>query len=64
VAISLLYGDTEDQRNAALAAPDPLAVPWIAAALDRMSEVLADLVSGAATRPRETAGSQAVALTA
>jgi aspartate/methionine/tyrosine aminotransferase len=62
VAISLLYGDTEEQRDTALAAPDPLTVPWIAAALDRMSEVLADLTSGAA-HPHEAA-SPAVALTA
>jgi aspartate aminotransferase len=43
VATSLLYGETDDQREAALTSPDPVSVPWIAAALDRASEVLADL---------------------
>jgi hypothetical protein len=63
VATSLLYGDTDEQRKAALAAPDPLALPWIAAALDRATEVLTDLVTGAA-RPRDAAGPVRVALTA
>ncbi|MUL42503.1 pyridoxal phosphate-dependent aminotransferase [Streptomonospora sp. PA3] len=40
VATSLLYGDTDEQRRAALAADDPLALPWIAEHLDRLSEVL------------------------
>ncbi|MWA04649.1 aminotransferase class I/II-fold pyridoxal phosphate-dependent enzyme [Actinomadura sp. LD22] len=43
VAPSLLYGETDEQRLAALASPDPAALPWIAAGLDRLSEVLADL---------------------
>jgi aspartate aminotransferase len=43
LATGLLYGDTDEQREAALAAPDPLALPWIAAALDRIAEMLADL---------------------
>jgi aspartate/methionine/tyrosine aminotransferase len=43
LATGLLYGDTEEQRAAALAAPDPLALPWIAAALARISDMLADL---------------------
>ena len=43
VATSLLYGDTDEQRLAALADPDPAALPWIAAGLDRISEVLDDL---------------------
>jgi aspartate aminotransferase len=34
VAIGLLYGDTDAQRELALAAPGPLTLPWIAAALD------------------------------
>jgi aspartate/methionine/tyrosine aminotransferase len=59
VATSLLYGETDEQRLAALAAPDPAGLPWIAAALDRASEVLADLTSGALCEERET-----VALTA
>jgi aspartate aminotransferase len=41
----MLYGETEAQRSAALAASDPCALPWIAAALDRLEEVLADLIT-------------------
>jgi aspartate aminotransferase len=40
-ATSLLYGETEAQRSAALEAADPCALPWIAASLDRLDEVLA-----------------------
>ncbi|GAA0229256.1 aminotransferase class I/II-fold pyridoxal phosphate-dependent enzyme [Actinomadura nitritigenes] len=43
VAPSLLYGETDEQRLAALASPDPASLPWIAGGLDRLSEVLADL---------------------
>jgi aspartate aminotransferase len=43
LATGLLYGDTDEQREAALAAPDPLALPWIAAALARIEDMLADL---------------------
>jgi aspartate aminotransferase len=43
LATGLLYGDTEQQREAALAAPDPLALPWIAAALAGIEGMLADL---------------------
>jgi aspartate aminotransferase len=43
VATGLLYGDTDEQREQALAAPDPLRLPWISAALARLTEVLADL---------------------
>jgi aspartate aminotransferase len=50
VATALLYGETDEQRNAALNAVlnsgDPCALPWIAAALDRLQEVLADLTRG------------------
>ena len=38
-----LYGETDEQQEAALAAPDPLALPWIAAELARLGEILADL---------------------
>ncbi|MFI0356050.1 pyridoxal phosphate-dependent aminotransferase [Actinomadura sp. 9N407] len=53
VATSLLYGETDEQRLAALAAPDPVALPWIAAGLDRLTEVLNDLktASGHALAP-------------
>jgi aspartate aminotransferase len=47
VAISLLYGETDEQRIAALTAQDPAALPWIAAALDRATEVLTGLTAGA-----------------
>ncbi|HET9379649.1 MAG TPA: pyridoxal phosphate-dependent aminotransferase [Streptomyces sp.] len=46
-ATSRLYGDTDEQRDAALAAPDPLALPWIGAAVDRVAEVLSALTDGA-----------------
>jgi aspartate aminotransferase len=44
-ATSLLYGETEAQRTAALNAADPCSLPWIAASLDRLDEVLGDLTS-------------------
>jgi aspartate aminotransferase len=43
LATGLLYGDTDQQREAALAADDPLALPWISASLDRLAEILADV---------------------
>jgi aspartate aminotransferase len=43
LATGLLYGETGEQQEAALAAPDPLALPWIAAELARLGEILADL---------------------
>ena len=43
VATSLLYGDSDPERHAALNSSDPCALPWIAASLDRLDEVLADL---------------------
>ncbi len=43
VATGLLYGETAEEQERALAAADPLALPWIAAALDRLEEVLAGL---------------------
>ncbi|MCX4761540.1 pyridoxal phosphate-dependent aminotransferase [Streptomyces sp. NBC_01275] len=50
-ATSRLYGDTDEQRHAALAADDPRELPWIRASLDRIAEALADLTGGrAATR--------------
>lgn len=47
LATGLLYGDTPEQRKAALAAPDPLTLPWIATALARLHEILTDLASPA-----------------
>jgi aspartate aminotransferase len=43
VATGSLYGESENEQEAALAAPDPLALPWIADQLDRLAEILADL---------------------
>jgi aspartate aminotransferase len=43
VATGLLYGDTDEQRETALAAADPLGLPWISAALARIEYVLAGL---------------------
>lgn len=43
VATGLLYGDTDAQRGLALASAAPLTLPWIAAALDRIGAILADL---------------------
>ncbi|MDT0327523.1 pyridoxal phosphate-dependent aminotransferase [Nocardiopsis lambiniae] len=51
VATSLLYGDTEERRYAALAATDPLALPWIRAYLDRLGEVLGALLAGPVGAP-------------
>jgi aspartate aminotransferase len=43
VATGLLYGETDEQREIALTSADPVRLPWIAAALDRATDVLADL---------------------
>jgi aspartate aminotransferase len=43
VATGLLYGETPAQREQALASPDPVSLPWVAAALARLEEILADL---------------------
>ncbi len=43
LATGLLYGDTDSEREQALAAADPLRLPWISAALARFSDILADL---------------------
>ena len=43
IATGLLYGDTDAQRLAALNSGDPCSLPWIAASLARLEEVLADL---------------------
>lgn len=45
LATGLLYGDTDEQREEALAAPDPLQLPWIGAAMARFSEILTDLAA-------------------
>ncbi len=45
LATGQLYGDTDEQREQALSAADPLQLPWIGAALTRFAEMLADLGS-------------------
>src|SRR5215469_16614372 len=45
LATGLLYGDTDREREAALAAPEPLSLPWIGASLTRFGDILADLVA-------------------
>jgi aspartate/methionine/tyrosine aminotransferase len=55
VATGLLYGDTDAEREAALISGEPLALPWIASALTRLQDVLADLTSSS-PRPRVRAG--------
>jgi aspartate aminotransferase len=45
LATGLLYGDTDSQREAALAAAEPLSLPWISASLTRFGDILADLVA-------------------
>jgi len=40
MATSLLYGADEAQRWQALRAEDPLALPWIGGALERLGEAL------------------------
>ncbi|MER5645027.1 pyridoxal phosphate-dependent aminotransferase [Streptosporangium sp. NPDC002524] len=51
VATSLLYGETARRRLAALDAPDPLALPWISASLDRLDEALTGLFARRGTPP-------------
>ncbi|MET9111477.1 pyridoxal phosphate-dependent aminotransferase, partial [Streptomyces zhihengii] len=52
LATSRLYGADDGQRLAALAAPDPLALPWIAGAVAWAGEALADLAAGAGPAAR------------
>jgi aspartate aminotransferase len=43
LATAMIYGETDEQREEALTATDPLRLPPIAAALDRLAEVLSDV---------------------
>jgi aspartate aminotransferase len=43
LATGLLYGDSAAEQEEALAADDPLALPWISGRLTRLEEILADL---------------------
>ena len=47
IATSLLYGEDDEQRQAALAADAPEALPWIADSLDTLRRVLDRLLTGA-----------------
>ncbi|MEV4838976.1 pyridoxal phosphate-dependent aminotransferase [Nonomuraea sp. NPDC049486] len=48
VAVSLMYGETHEERMAALESSDPLRLPWIKASLDHLALGLAEL---SLTRP-------------
>ncbi|MEU1040718.1 pyridoxal phosphate-dependent aminotransferase [Streptomyces sp. NPDC005551] len=50
-ATSRLYGETAEQRTAALEAADPLALPWIRESVDRVGEVLARLTGTELSAP-------------
>ena len=45
MATGLLYGETNEQREQALAASDPLQLPWISAATTRFADILADIAA-------------------
>ncbi|MBO0806620.1 MAG: aminotransferase class I/II-fold pyridoxal phosphate-dependent enzyme, partial [Nocardiopsaceae bacterium] len=45
VATTRLYGETPSRQEAALAASNPAALPWVASGLDWISESLADLLN-------------------
>lgn len=45
VAVSLLYGETDEQRWTALHSDDPLALPWIDAALSHLRRALTALAA-------------------
>ncbi|MET9241098.1 pyridoxal phosphate-dependent aminotransferase [Nonomuraea sp. NPDC003709] len=57
VAVSLLYGETAEERLTALNSPNPLQLPWIADNLDYLSKGLNELasVSHEAVRERRPA---------
>ena len=55
LATALLYGDSPQQQEAALTAPDPTTLPWIAAALTQLSHTLTDLASGMVPAPDQIA---------
>ncbi|WP_225825330.1 pyridoxal phosphate-dependent aminotransferase [Streptomyces naphthomycinicus] len=50
-ATSRLYGEDDEQRTAALAAPDPLELPWIRKNLEQVGAALADLTGARLPRP-------------
>jgi aspartate aminotransferase len=58
LAVSLLYGDTDEQREESLASADPLTLPWIRAALDRADEVFTGLTAGVRAEPTALTGAR------
>jgi aspartate aminotransferase len=58
VATSLLYGETDEQRDAALAADDALTIPWIDEALSRLGEVLAEITAISPAPAAQPSGEQ------
>jgi aspartate aminotransferase len=45
LATGLLYGDTDEQREKALLATEPLQLPWIRSALTRFGDILGELAA-------------------
>jgi len=45
LATGLLYGDIDEEREQALAADEPLLLPWISDAMARFGEILTDLAA-------------------
>jgi aspartate aminotransferase len=52
VATSQLYGESAERQEAALAAADPTALPWISESLEWLEKALVDLVLSLTWRPR------------
>jgi len=55
VATSMMYGESTQQRLAALSAQDPLTLPWIAEALEHLDRALAGITGSAAPADRSLA---------
>jgi len=53
VAVSLLYGESAEERLTALHSADPLRLPWISASLDHLSTGLRDVLRAAPGGVRE-----------
>ncbi|MFE9428599.1 pyridoxal phosphate-dependent aminotransferase [Kitasatospora sp. NPDC006697] len=51
IATSRLYGEHDAERSAAMTAQAPLELPWIKASLDRVGDVLEDLVRSSDRSP-------------
>jgi aspartate aminotransferase len=64
LATALLYGESPDQQEAALAVPDPLSHPPIGAALGRLAEILSDLTGSEPTAGLEHPKTAITALSA